>query len=711
MRSSSDVTWCNFAGKWCDSANIMPLSIIEDVQKGNLKCSPENIVFRNPISFLAGEIHQHYDVWSEILLEHHKREELLKYIRYGVSIFDFMQPFKGDFKGKSFDSDRPPPMIFSNSKSCDQFQEFISESILERVRNGSLCVWGKEGHCQPPHLVMPITIEPTKPRMCHDERYLNLWMKAPHIHFDPITDLPRYVQKNHYQSKMDDKSGYDHIMLTAASRKFFGLFWQGWFFVYNTLPFGWSPSAYVYHSVGLGASSFIRSKGVPLSQYIDDRHVGQLCLPSRTVQAWTDLEMAKAAAFITALVLVKCGYFIGLKKSVFMPVQSITFLGLIVDSTTESFQVPKEKKEKFAKLRETILQSKVATVKTLQRFAGKAASFSLAVPAARLYIREVNAGISKGIKTSIPTFLTNDLRGEIEHWRFLDSWQGSLCWREEKHISVSLCSDASNSGWGGVFSFTNDPIAVRDYWDDEEKALPIAIREALALYRTLLSFSNKVENCYVDAYVDNKNLLHFWNNQGGKNISLTRVIKDLFNLCLKLNSSLNLYYMPSSEIAADAPSRVVSDLDCTLSSRAWNVLEKTYGPHDIDLMAIPSNVKCGTNGAPLKFFSPYPCPQSSGVNIFAQEIRSDDNCYVFPPFVLIGPLLKFLRASQVRVTLVVPDISPRKYWWPVVSSLAVDSVVLGKKNQSDVLLFPPNKSIGWHTKPLQWDLIAFRLFF
>ncbi len=233
----------------------------------------------------------------------------------------------------------------------------------------------------------------------------------------------------------------------------------------------------------------------------------------------------------------------------------------------------------------------------------------------------------------------------------------------------------------------------------------------MALYKTLLSFSNEICNRYVDAYVDNTNLLHFWNNQGRRNITLSIVIKNLFNLCLALNVSLKLHFTPSSKIAADAPSRVVTDLDCTLSTKTWFLVDKIYGPHDVDLMAIPTNVKYGKDGTPLKFFSPYPCPQSSGVNVFAQKIRSDENCYAFPPFVLIGPLIRFLTANPARVTLIVPDISPRKYWWPVLSSLAVDKLVLGKKGQSDILLFPPNVKTGWRSRPLQWDLIAFRLLF
>ena len=72
-------------------------------------------------------------------------------------------------------SPTPPPLraFFPNSKSCQAFSEFISKSILEWEANGSLTVLGKVGEVSPPHLVMPITMEPSKPRMCHDERFLN----------------------------------------------------------------------------------------------------------------------------------------------------------------------------------------------------------------------------------------------------------------------------------------------------------------------------------------------------------------------------------------------------------------------------------------------------------------------------------------------------------------------------------------------------------
>ena len=45
-------------------------------------------------------------------------------------------------------------------------------------------------------------------------------MDTPKVSFDKITDLPRYVGKGDFQTKLDDKSGYDHISLSEQSREF-----------------------------------------------------------------------------------------------------------------------------------------------------------------------------------------------------------------------------------------------------------------------------------------------------------------------------------------------------------------------------------------------------------------------------------------------------------------------------------------------------------
>ena len=112
---------------------------------------------------------------------------------------------------------------------------------------------------------------------------------------------------------------------------------------------------------------------------------------------------------------------------------------------------------------------------------------------------------------------------------------------------------------------------------------PIAVKEAKAILNTLLVFSKEVYNCRVDAYVDNMNLVNFWNNEGGRSMPLTNVIKELFELSLKLNISPKLQYIPSDQNLADQPSRILSDIDCSLSVNAWSRVESAFGPHTVDL--------------------------------------------------------------------------------------------------------------------------------
>jgi hypothetical protein len=125
-----------------------------------------------------------------------------------------------------------------------------------------------------------------------------------------------------------------------------------------------------------------------------------------------------------------------------------------------------------------------------------------------------------------------------------------------------------------------------------------------------------------------------------------------------------------------------------LASLPWCDLERRWGPHTLDLMSLDSNAQKDSDGKALRHFFPWPTANSAGVNLFAQTLQVDDNAYVFPPIPMLGPVLRFLLSSPCRLTIVIPDIFPRRFWWPMVRGHAVDSVRLGLKTQTDSLLFP-----------------------
>ena len=172
------------------------------------------------------------------------------------------------------------------------------------------------------------------------------------------------------------------------------------------------------------------------------------------------------------------------------------------------------------------------------------------------------------------------------------------------------------------------------------------------------------------------------------------------------NFALHLKYIPSNDKIADAPSRTLSDIDCSLSEEAWARVQARFGPHTFDLMSLDSNCRRGRDGNLLPHYSRRPTPYSLGVNVFAQPIPMEHNVYVFPPFVLVGPLLRYFFDQRQRFvfTVIVPRLHPHRYWWAILQAIAVDSFLLGRKGDPAILLFPSRTSPDFIGRPLLWDL-------
>lgn len=329
------------------------------VKSGEVIGDVDQLTFRDPNNFVAGQLHRSLGNWDAVLTESQptKRSEVWNWIENKVSIFPYFSHFKGSYKGTNYDSDRPPSKIFQNNVSCKPFATFIRETLLARLQTGAISLVGKVGQATPPFLVLPLTVEPSKPRLCHDARFLNLWMLDKPFSLDRIVDAPRYVTKHSYQTVLDDKSGYDHVLLSEESRTYFGIQWGGWYFMYNTLPFGWKISPYVYHSIGISVSSYLRTLGIPCLLYIDDRHNGQLQVDLnkgeyvglRTLEE-KNFAAAKSAIFLTAFHLIRLGYFLGLSKSILKPCQIVPYLGFLLDSNREVFHLIPEKKTQVPRI-------------------------------------------------------------------------------------------------------------------------------------------------------------------------------------------------------------------------------------------------------------------------------------------------------------------------------------------------------------------------
>lgn len=95
------------------------------------QASLNQLRFLSPEYFRAGEIHNHLSVWEHLLRGRGSSQvDLMEIINEGVRIDRFFKSFKGNFKGSSYDSLLPPPMRLDNAKICEQFRNFITDTVV-----------------------------------------------------------------------------------------------------------------------------------------------------------------------------------------------------------------------------------------------------------------------------------------------------------------------------------------------------------------------------------------------------------------------------------------------------------------------------------------------------------------------------------------------------------------------------------------------------
>ena len=81
----------------------------------------------------------------------------------------------------------------------------------------------------------------------------------------------------------------------------------------------------------------------------------------------------------------------------------------------------------------------------------------------------------------------------------MDSWEGCVPWKQEKHLQINLATDASSFRWGAVIG--NHQV-LGDFFRDNDTR-PIHLKEAEGLYQAINVMSSQMENHRVDAHVDN----------------------------------------------------------------------------------------------------------------------------------------------------------------------------------------------------------------
>ena len=138
------------------------------IAKGLLDTPLADMWVRDSGSFLAGEPHKHVSGWEYLTQNHPQQDLIMSWIKDGINIHEFIVPFHGTYRRKSYHHSFPPDAIFPNNKSCIPHAQVISTEIEKKITMGAMTVLGRIGEVPPPRIVMPLSTEPSKPRLVHE---------------------------------------------------------------------------------------------------------------------------------------------------------------------------------------------------------------------------------------------------------------------------------------------------------------------------------------------------------------------------------------------------------------------------------------------------------------------------------------------------------------------------------------------------------------
>ncbi|XP_070198864.1 uncharacterized protein [Littorina saxatilis] len=310
--------------------------------------------------------------------------------------------------------------------------------------------------------------------------------------------------------------------------------------------------------------------------------------------------------------------------------------------------------------------SDLSTGGSASRGLGNMESMATLIPLGRVHKRPFQAALQARWDQSSQGW---DVQIALGAWFVLTTQVWLLPWLSQGVLIVcplpenEVFTDASLRGWGAHLA---EHIA-SGVWDLAQSSLLINALELEAVSLALQAFLPFLKNSHVRLHADIMTVASYVNRQGGtRSLSLSDSACRILSWCDSRHILLSAVYLRGSlNVLADTLSRgdKVVHSEWTLShqslQRLWVQIKKPL----IDLFATRFSARL-----PL-FVSPFPDPLAWGVN--ALELNwSNLTAYAFPPFCLLGKVLRKVEFERPALVLVAP-FWPSQHWFPDLLRLAV----------------------------------------
>lgn len=247
---------------------------------------------------------------------------------------------------------------------------------------------------------------------------------------------------NCFMASIDLKDAYYSVPVAQEFQRFLKFKWRDKAYQFICLPNGLSPAPRIFTKIMKPVYSFLRKMGHLNSGYIDDIYLqGQ------------DLEECKNNVRDTVTTLERSGFTIHPVKYMLAPKQELVHLGFILNSRKMTVRVTPDKAAKIERTCRQVLAAGVLTIRELAELVGQLVASFPGVLYGQLFYRSLDNHKTMALKLARGNFETKTLLPQ-DCWDDLDWWITNIastsCPILRGPPDVTICTDASNTGWGGV---------------------------------------------------------------------------------------------------------------------------------------------------------------------------------------------------------------------------------------------------------------------
>jgi hypothetical protein len=569
-------------------------------------------------------------------------------------------------------------------------------------------------------LCAKFAVEPLSPSIPGDQGYYSTYFLVPKKDggVRPILNLKpfnKYLNKQRFKmetlpkvfsalprgawmASLDLKDAYFHVPVAAEHRQYLRFAIAGQRYQYRVAPFGLALAPLIFTRVVFSVIAWLRVQGVHVHAYLDDMLI---VAPTPEHLSW--------ALRVTLQTLLRAGFTINLRKSDLNPSQDLVYIGGRLRTDLERVFLPPER---VSALKRVIMSfsrvGKYHAVRQWLKVLGLMAATISSVHLARLRMRPLQLHLreqwrSRNLEAAV--MVPRHLLPCLRWWAQEENLTQGMPFRAPPH-ALTITTDASREGWGGHLTLGEDNLLWSGLWTPTERRdCHINLLELRAIKLCLLRALPHVRGLVVRVECDNTTAIAYLNRQGGtRSPSLCREACALHEWLLLHQVIAHAIHRPGVDNQlADFLSRNRPDpTEWSLADRMCRRIWEVWGTPQVDLFASQSNYKLPVWFGRMTGSSP------SHLDAFAHS-WAGLRVYVFPPLNLVQRTLLKLQADGVEDAIVIAPYWPKRTWFPLLQSMAVEAPWILPVERDLLSQRLPDKGILFHPDLHSLRLAAWRL--